>query len=264
MPVTLVDDLGHPVAVDPDAPPARIVSLVPSLSETLVSWGLHDRIVGVTEWCIAPVDAFGGAARVRGTKNPDIAAIVELEPDLVVANEEENRRVDVERLRAAGVPVWVTAPRSLIEVAGCFDRLGPVVGAAGAAAALASAIRSACGRADAARADRGRGLRTFCPVWRDPWIAVGIDTIAADLLHHAGLDVLPRESRYPRVELAEIAALEPEVVLLPDEPYEFGSADAEVFADWPASVHLVDGMALTWWGPRTPAALDAFAAIASA
>lgn len=261
--MTLVDDLGHPVAGDPDAPPARIVSLVPSLSETLVSWGLHDRIVGVTEWCIAPVDAYGDAARVRGTKNPDIAAIIGLAPDVVIANEEENRRVDVERLREAGVKVWVTAPRSLAEVADCFDRLGPLVGAADEASSLAAEIRSACDRAAAARVGRGGGRRTFCPVWRDPWIAVGTDTIAADLLHHAGLDVIPREPRYPRVELADIAALGPEVVLLPDEPYEFGSVDAEVFADWSAAVHLVDGMALTWWGPRTPAALGAFAAIAA-
>lgn len=261
--MTLDDDLGHPVAVDPDRPPARIVSLVPSISETLVSWGLHDRIVGVTEWCIAPADAYGHAKRVRGTKNPDIAAIVGLAPDVVIANEEENRRVDVERLREAGVQVWVTTPRSLAEVADCFDRLGPVVGASDAAASLASEIRSACERAAAARTERGGGLRTFCPVWRDPWVAVGTDTIAADLLRHAGLDVVPHEPRYPRVELAEIAAFEPEVVLLPDEPYEFGPVDAEVFADWPASVHLVDGMALTWWGPRTPAALDTFSTIAS-
>ncbi len=254
------DDLGHHVELVDE--PRRIVSLVPSISETLASWGLADRLVGVTEWCVEPPHAFDHAARVRGTKNPDVAAIVGLAPDVVVANEEENRRADVERLRDAGVRVWVTAPRSLTEVADCVERLGPVVGAEGPARRLADEIRGALAGAAHERRALDRPLRAFCPVWRDPWIAVGTGTIAADLLHHAGFDVVPDEPRYPRVELDAVAALDPDVVLLPDEPYEFGAADAEVFADWRAPVRLIDGATLTWWGPRTAAALRTFTALA--
>lgn len=198
---------------------------------------------------------------MRGTKNADVPAIVALRPDVVVANREENRRVDVERIRAAGVKVEVTDPTSLVEVVECVEHLGRVVGVEEPAFELADAIRSALAEASDAQQPP---LRTFCPVWRDPWIAVGTGTIAADLLRRAGFVVVPAEPRYPRVDLDEIAASDPDVVLLPDEPYEFGEADREPFARWRARVHLVDGVALTWWGPRTPAAIAEFRSRAAA
>jgi ABC-type Fe3+-hydroxamate transport system substrate-binding protein len=231
--------------------PARIVSLVPSLTETLASWGIEP--VGATDWCVSP--ELPDAVRVRGTKNPDVPLVISLAPDLVVADQEENRKVDVERLRAAGIPVYVTAPRSLAQVADSLERLGTVVGVEDRGRSLAEEIRSAIASPPPAR------RRVFCPVWRDPWIAVGTDTIAADLLHHAGLDVVTREPRYPRVELDEVRSLRPEVVLLPSEPYEFGEADVAAFDGWAAAVHLVDGQQLTWWGPRTPGAVAAFRAL---
>lgn len=236
----------------------RIVSLVPSITEMLASWGLADRLVGATDWCTSP--DLPGVTRVRGTKNPDVPAIVALGPDVVVANREENRRVDVERLRAAGVKVEVTDPTSLVEVVACVEHLGRVVGAAEPAFELADAIRSALAEASEVQEPP---LRTFCPVWRDPWIAVGAGTIAADLLRRAGFAVVPAEPRYPRVDLDDIAAGDPDVVLLPDEPYEFGAADLQPFARWRAQVHLVDGVALTWWGPRTPVALADFRSLAA-
>jgi ABC-type Fe3+-hydroxamate transport system substrate-binding protein len=234
--------------------PRRLVSLVPSLTETLASWGLADRIVGVTDWCVSP--ELPGVVRVRGTKNPDIARIIELAPDLVVANEEENRKVDVERLRAAGLAVHVTSPRSLDEVVVCFEGLGELLGVEEPAAHLVAEITAAL---DGEAPDP---LRTFCPVWRDPWIAVGTDTIAADLLRRCGFDVVPEVPRYPRVELDDIARLDPDVVLLPDEPYEFGPVDMVDFAGWRAEVRLIDGAALTWWGPRTAQAVRRFRTLA--
>lgn len=246
---TLLDDLGHPVPVA--GAPKRIVSLVPNLSETLWWWHLSDRVVGVTDWCVAPPHGFPHATRVRGTKNPDTAAIVDLAPDVVVANQEENRELDVARLRDAGVPVWVTAPRSIEQAATSLADLGEVLGVGGAGAGLALTIRRAVARLAAAQAD----LRAFVPVWRDPWMAVGTDTIAGDLLRLAGFAVVPAEPRYPQVALDDVAALDPDVVLLPDEPYAFGDDDRSAFADWRARVRLVDGTALTWWGPRTASAL---------
>jgi ABC-type Fe3+-hydroxamate transport system substrate-binding protein len=245
----VTDEHGTPVQVP--ASPRRIVSLVPCVSEAL--WWMHlaDRVVGVTEWCVAPPHAFPDATRVRGTKNPDVSAVVALEPDLVVANDEENRELDVRRLRDAGVPVYVTGPRSVAGAAETYRRLGIVRGAAGAGGGLAQSIE----RATTIHAHDGPALEVFVPVWREPWMAVGTDTFAADLLRTCGMQVVPAAPRYPRVDLDEIAAEQPDAVLLPDEPYAFGEADRAAFAGWGTRTRLLDGTALTWWGPRTPTAL---------
>jgi ABC-type Fe3+-hydroxamate transport system substrate-binding protein len=252
---TPVDDLDHPVPLS--GPPARIVSLIPSLSETLWWWHLADRVVGVTDWCVAPPHGFPRATRVRGTKNPDTAAVIALAPDLVVANEEENRDLDVVRLREAGVPVYVTKVRSVTEAASSLAALAAVLGVEAAGAGLAQDIQRALARLPTDVTP----LSTFCPVWRDPWMAVGTDTFSADLLARAGFHVVPEQPRYPTVDLADIADVD--AVLLPDEPYAFSDVDREAFAGWSARVRLIDGTALTWWGPRTPSALVSLARLAA-
>ena len=246
---TPVDDLGHPVPLR--GRPRRIVSLVPNLTETLWWWHLEDRVVGATQWCVAPPHGYPNATRVRGTKNPDTAAVIDLAPDVVVANAEENRELDVARLREAGLSVYVTAPRSIEDAARSLADLGEVLGVGGAGAGLAQAIRRAVARVGADRAD----LRAFVPVWREPWMAVGTETIAGDLLRLGGFEVVPQEPRYPAVDLDEVAGMDVDAVLLPDEPYLFTDEHRTDFADWSARVRLVDGTALTWWGPRTPSSL---------
>jgi ABC-type Fe3+-hydroxamate transport system substrate-binding protein len=265
----VVDDLGHEQPLP--AAPSRIVSLVPSLSETLWWWHLADRVVAVTDWCVAPPRAFDHAARVRGTKNPDVGRIVELAPDLVVADQEENRELDVRRLREAGVAVVVTRVRGLDDAVRTLTWLGQAVGAGSAGAATAQAIARAADQLGVVAAP----LRTFCPVWRDGvpegadpdgevWWATGRATFAGDLLRRAGFAVVPDDpsGRYPRLPLAEVRSLDPDVVLLPDEPYVFGEADRAVFRGWRARTRLLDGTALTWWGPRTPHALGDLARLA--
>lgn len=248
-----LDELGAEVTL-PDVP-QRIVSLVPSLSETLWWLRVSDRVVGLTDYCVAPPHGFPNAVRVRGTKNPDVGAIEALSPDLVIANEEENREIDVARLREAGVPVYVTAPRTVPEAAATLANVGAVVGEEKGGEGLAQSIERALDQLSSA-GDRER-LRTFCPIWRDPWMATGRATYAADLLAWTGYEVVPSgaDGRYPAVELSEVEALDPDVVLLPDEPYAFGVDDREVFADWRARTRLIDGTQLTWYGPRTPYAL---------
>ena len=255
---TVHDDLGDTVTV-PERP-ERVVSLVPSLSEVLWWWRLADRMVGVTDWCVAPPRAFDHARRVRGTKNPDVGAVVALEPDLVVANEEENRELDVRRLREAGVAVYVTRVRTVAEAADVLARLGAVLGVERAAQELRASILRALGALPVEQPP----LATFCPVWRDPWMATGRATFAGDLLARCGFGVVPAEpdARYPQVELEEVAEADPEVVLLPDEPYRFETRDRAAFAEWRARVRLVDGTALTWWGPRTPHAVGELARLA--
>ncbi len=257
---TVVDDLGAEVRV-PERP-QRLVSLVPNLSETLWWWHLADRVVAVTDHCVAPPRAFDDARRVRGTKNPDVSAIIDLAPDLVVANEEENRELDVRRLREAGLAVYVTRVRTVRDAAEALGRLGAAVGVPAAGMGLRHALLRALDQ----RRPPARAVSAACPIWRDgdhrgddeTWWLVGGDTFAGDLLDRCGFrPALPEiaDGRYPRLRLGALADADPDVVLLPDEPYAFAAQDAEVFARWRARVRYLDGTALTWWGPRTPHAL---------
>lgn len=217
----------------------RVVSIVPSLTEAVAATA-PGLLVGATDWCTHPADL--DVPRIRGTKNPDVNAIVALRPDLVVANQEENRRPDLDALRAAGLAVHVTDIRTLD----------------GAIASLARML-AACGldrpawldeaeQAWAAVPEPATRRRAVIPIWRRPWMAVGSDTFTGALLARLGIDnVLGADpERYPRFDPA---ALPPhELVVLPDEPYRFTAADGpEAFPSVPAA--LVSGRLLTWYGP---------------
>ncbi|WP_238005783.1 helical backbone metal receptor [Dactylosporangium sp. AC04546] len=225
-------------------PPRRIVSLVPSLSEALAVT-VPDRLVGVTDWCTHPPGL--DLPRVRGTKNPDRNAVAALRPDLVVANREENRRVDVERLRAAGLPVWVTVIESLDEAFRSMRRLftGPL------AVAEPDWLRAAEGewrRPPAAETRPGR--RVVVPVWRDPWMVVGARTFTGDVLSRLGLEHVfgTATERYPHVDLDDLRSAGADLVLLPDEPYAFTADEGPEAFPGVATV-FVSGRALTWYGP---------------
>ncbi|MEM7409561.1 MAG: helical backbone metal receptor [Myxococcota bacterium] len=246
----------------------RIVSLVPSLSEALFALGLGARVVGVTDWCVHPAEAVAALPKVGGTKNPDLARIRELSPDLVIANREENRERDVERLREAGLPVWVTYPRTVEQAIGLLEEI------AGLGAPEASGNTVLARVRDAFQARRALQVpnptRVFCPIWKRPWMAVGSDTYADDLLGVCGgvnVFAARTERRYPIVEESEIVASQPEVILLPDEPYAFGLADASELArlDIPAAqegrIHCLDGTLVSWYGPRIAEALDQIGAL---
>jgi ABC-type Fe3+-hydroxamate transport system substrate-binding protein len=233
------DDLGHPVGVP--RPARRVVSLVPSLTES-VAVTRPAALAGATIWCTHPADL--DVPRVRGTKNPDLAAIARLEPDLVLANQEENRRVDVERLRAAGVPVWVTVIRTLDEAIASLRAMFTV--------ALGWPSPSWLDAAEQAwrSPPPGPPVRAVIPVWRDPWMVVGSATFTGDVAARLGLGNVygDHPGRYPHVSLDDVAARGPELVVLPDEPYPFGPADGpEMFPG--QRVALVEGRSLTWYGP---------------
>ncbi|WP_138758519.1 helical backbone metal receptor [Modestobacter altitudinis] len=235
----LLDDLA--TAVPLPGPPRRVVSLVPSLTEALAVT-VPDRLVGATDWCTHPAGL--DVPRVRGTKNPDRAAIEALRPDLVVANQEENRRLDVERLRAAGVPVWVTVTESVDQALASMRRLFADVLGVGTPEWLRVAT------AEWGRPPELPGTRVAVPVWRDPWMVVGARTFTGDVLARLGLvNVFAGSSdRYPHVPLEELRAAGPELVLLPDEPYPFTADDGpEAFAG--TRPVLVSGRQLTWYGP---------------
>jgi ABC-type Fe3+-hydroxamate transport system substrate-binding protein len=233
------DGLGHPVPVS--RPVSQVVSLVPSLTES-VATTRPDALAGATDWCTHPPGL--EVDRVRGTKNPSLAAITALRPGIVLANQEENRRLDVERLRTAGVPVWVTVIRTVDQAFTSLRRMFTDGLGWPEPDWLTEAER--IWRAPPA----GPRLRAVIPVWRDPWMVVGSDTFTGDLAARLGLDNVygSHPERYPHVTLDDIAARQPDVVVLPDEPYPFSPEDGpEAFPRH--RVALVEGRSLTWYGP---------------
>ena len=240
------DDLGYPVRLD--HPARRVVSLVPSLTE-LVAVTRPGALVGATVWCTRPADL--DVRRVRGTKNPDLSAIADLRPDVVLANQEENRRVDVERLRAAGVPVWVTVVQTVDEATASLRRMF--------SEALDWPVPEWLDQAREvwSKPAKAGGLRAAIPVWRDPWMVVGSATFTGDIATRLGLDNVygDHPGRYPHIDLDDLAARRPDVIVLPDEPYPFSEDDGpEMFPRY--RVALVEGRSLTWYGPSLVTAQD--------
>ena len=215
----------------------RVVSLVPSVTETLLAWGVTP--IAVTRFCEHPE-----LPAVGGTKDPDVAAIVMLEPDLVVVNDEENRREDADALQAAGVALHVTTVRSVADVAPTLD-------------ALAAAVHVAGHAAERVEVAPVRHRRAFVPIWRRPWMTMNGDTYGSSVLAELGIDNVfaTAGERYPTVTLEAVAERRPDVVLLPSEPYPFRARHVEEVRALSADVRLVDGQDLFWWGVRTPAAL---------
>ncbi|WNV82543.1 helical backbone metal receptor [Umezawaea sp. Da 62-37] len=226
-----VDDLGEPVPI-PDRP-RRVVSLVPSLTDSVPV----ESLVGVTDYC--PVDT----TRIGGSKYPDVDRVLALGPDLVLTNVEENRAEDVERLRANGIAVWVTAaPATVPQALASIRRL------------LATAwdvepdwlVRSE----EVWRHVEPVWATAVVPVWRRPWVVLGRDTFAGDVLRRLGVANAYADDpeRYPRPSVEDIRAKRADLVVLPDEPYAFSATDGpEAFPG--TRCELVSGRHLTWYGP---------------
>jgi ABC-type Fe3+-hydroxamate transport system substrate-binding protein len=248
--------------------PERIVSLVPSLTEALFAFGAGTRVVGRTRYCLWPPRAVGKVPTVGGTKKVDVPRLLELEPDLVVAVREENSRENVERIQEAGVPVFVGAPESVEGALWLLRELARVVEAPRTEAVLGP-IERVYGRLRE-RVEPANSRRLFVPIWKNPYMSVGSDTYAHDVLETCGGEnVCGGSTRYPVFTLEEVEAAQPEIVLLPDEPYPFSAEDLEDFyaLDIPAAhsdrIHLVDGKLLTWYGPRMASSLTQLAALLS-
>jgi ABC-type Fe3+-hydroxamate transport system substrate-binding protein len=223
----------------------RVVSLVPSVTETLLAWSVMP--VGVTRFCpAAPV------AKVGGTKNPDLNAIQALAPDVVVMDKEENRVEDAESLEQAGLELLVTHVRSVADVEPTLDRLAEAV----------AVERS--NTAALAPSNPAVGVRVWAPIWRRPWMTISRHTYGGSLLDRAGLENVFGDHRdaYPTVTLEDAAGQHPHFVLAPSEPYPFKEKHrVELEAVAPAV--LVDGQDLFWWGSRTAGALGRLTELAT-
>lgn len=268
-------------------PPRRVVSLVPSVTESLFDLGVGDRLIAVTDFCTYPEEGVARLPRVGGTKNPDIARIVAMQPDLVIVNQEENRREDAEALQAAGIPVWVTFPHTVREA---FNLLWSIMDVFDDASMVerVRAMEWTCDWLE--RIEHDPPCKVFAPIWFDPLMTFNADTYAHDLLRICGGEnvfaererqyplkadlgeaeplaaddprAAGRDTRYPRVTLAEVEAAQPDVILLPNEPYPFLERHTLIFSalDIPAArtgrIRLIDGSLLTWHGTRVGRALS--------
>jgi ABC-type Fe3+-hydroxamate transport system substrate-binding protein len=242
-------------------PPRRVVSLVPSVTESLFELGVGGRLIAITDYCAHPADQVGRLPRIGGTKNPDVARIIALQPDLVIANQEENRQADALALQAAGIPVWVTFPKTVRDA---FNLLWNIMYVFDEPS-MVERIRSAEWLCDWLERMEQPECRVFAPIWYEPLMTFNADTFAHDLLRVCGgMNVFAgREARYPQVTLAEVEAAQPDVILLPSEPFAFDESHLPAFAalNVPAARHgrirLVDGSLLTWHGTRIARALNA-------
>lgn len=288
---------GHSKALHFTRPPERVVSLVPSMTESLFELGLGPAVVGVTDYCVHPAKGLAGLPRLGGTKNPRVADIFALQPDLVLANWEENTRSTVEALEARGVPVWVTFPHTVLESLEVLWKLVELFHSPEAGQRLRT-LELALDWAISA-VDEQRVVRYFCPIWQETpqgdqtwWMTFNRRTYPSDLLLLIGgenvfaererryplgadLGLEPaqdpgeRDTRYPRVTAEEVIAVQPEVILLPDEPFAFGEEQARQVADLlsetPAvkndCVFTIDGSLITWHGTRLARALRELPAI---
>jgi ABC-type Fe3+-hydroxamate transport system substrate-binding protein len=239
----------------------RVVSLVPSLTETLLAWGITP--VGVTRFCEQPA-----LTAVGGTKDPDVARIAALAPDVVLVDREESRREDAEALSAAGIALHVTHVRSVADVEPTLEALAVAVGldrrpappeTEGDACSVSRAEQWRPGpELGAWSAPPPAPLRAFVPIWRRPWMTLSARTYGASALAAVGVEVVfaDRPEPYPTVELPDVSAAGANAVLLPTEPYPFSARHVGALAsELGLPARLVDGRDLFWWGARTPAAL---------
>lgn len=239
------DSLGRVIHLPTE--PKRLVSLCPSQTETLWALGAADRLVGRTRYCIQPKGLIERVAVVGGTKKVDIEAVAQLEPDLIIAEKEENTPHDVERLSELA-PVYVTKNESFEEALETIFRLGTLIGADKSATALATAIKKAWEQVPRL----SRPLKVLYLIWQKPFMTVGKATFIGSILERLGLQNLGAhlEGRYPILE--DPLAFEPEVLLLSTEPYPFTSKHLPEFQKlWPkAYLKLVPGDYFAWYGAR--------------
>lgn len=228
--------------------PKRIISLVPSLTELLYYLDLESSVVGITKFCIHPTHWFQEKKRVGGTKNLHFSVIDQLQPDLIIANKEENRLEDILELEKK-YPVYVTDINTLPEAIDVIEKIGLITNTS----AKANQINIKITQAFDALPFPNVYLDVLYLIWKDPYMAVANDTFINDMLESVGFrNVLENQSRYPEINLLEVQSLNPQVILLSSEPYPFKEKHIEeletVFPD--AKIILVDGEMFSWYGAK--------------
>lgn len=249
---TFTDMMGREITIP--FPPKRIISVVPSQTELLYDLGLGDAVVGITKFCVHPEEWFRNKTRVGGTKSLDVEKIKELNPDLIIANKEENTQEEIEAL-AKDFPVWVSDIHNIPQALQMIQVVGQLTGRENETNKLVDDI--VWGFKNIKRAPQPKRVAYY--IWKDPWMSIGGDTFISNMIQTIGWEnVLKERERYPEVSLHALKAYQPEAVLLSSEPYPFKEKHiAEIKDILPdAEVLLVDGEMFSWYGSRMKKAVD--------
>jgi ABC-type Fe3+-hydroxamate transport system substrate-binding protein len=244
--LSVTDQIGNVVTLKNT--PQRIVSVVPSQTELLYHLGLANGIAGITRFCIHPANQVKYMQKVGGTKQLDIDLIKTLNPDLIIANKEENERKQVEELMAL-YPTYISNPITLPGALDMIGNIGELVGAGKAAHRLSVNIRR---EFDRLAYVKPLGLKAAYLIWRKPYMIAGTDTFINDMLQRSGFKNAFNQDRYPEVTMEQLIAVRPDVVLLSSEPYPFKQKHADEFQQAlpGAIIKLVDGEMFSWYGSR--------------
>jgi len=229
--------------------PSRIVSLVPSITETLFELDLEDAVAGITDYCVHPEEKVKNVKRTGGTKNPDVAKIKEIKPDLIIADKHENTRRRIERLMEIA-PVFVTEVNNFDDALKMIELLGKLTGKTQEAKEMNTKIRKGFSRLPKPETSK----TVFFPVWKSPWITVNKDTFIHSLLERLGLEnIFAAEPKpYPQIDEERIRNAHPDFVFLPSEPCTFTPEDVQEIRElFPHSrILTVDGQYFAWYGAR--------------
>jgi len=254
---SFTDQMGREVTFD--FPPKRIISLVPSQTELLFDLGLDEELIGLTKFCIHPIEKFAGRTKVGGTKKLNIDLIKDLKPDLIIGNKEENTQSDIEEL-SEYFPVWMSDIFTLADAKITIALIGEIVNRAPEADYLNHLITAGFNDLQTLALQHDIDKKVAYLIWRKPYMAAGKDTFIDDVLMLNGMTNVITESRYPEVNLAELQALNPDLILLSSEPYPFGLKHiTEIQSAIPkAKIIPVDGEMFSWYGSRLVKAVQYF------
>jgi ABC-type Fe3+-hydroxamate transport system substrate-binding protein len=230
------------------------------LTKTVVDFGLKNKIVGITNFCVDPPDLYRTAARIGGTKDPDLSAIAKLKPTHVIVNSEENRSVDIEALQAS-YQVLSTFPKDPGDVPEMLLEMGRFLGVESVASQEAAQLASDLTRLTHEVSPLAYLGRTCVYlIWRDPWMAVSRDTYISRFLERLGFEnLINTDARYPQVNPADIVERAPDVIFMSSEPWPFRMRDADAWREVTglkdSKINWIDGKAMSWYGTSTREAL---------
>lgn len=251
------DQLGNQIQIN--FPPKRIVSLVPSQTELLFDLGLDEQIVGLTKFCIHPIEKFAAKQKVGGTKKLNLNVIRDLKPDLIIGNKEENSKVDIETLQEE-FPVWMSDIYTLEDAGRTIDDIGTLIDRQPEANYLNHLITAGFRDLQTLALQRGINKTAAYVIWKEPYMFAGRNTFIHDVLTKIGLRNIITQSRYPAIDLSLLVELDPDFVFLSSEPYPFKQKHIEEIAKVlpQAKVLLVDGEMFSWYGSRLVKAVQYF------
>ncbi|WP_231460087.1 MULTISPECIES: helical backbone metal receptor [unclassified Pedobacter] len=254
---SFTDGMGREVIMN--FPPKRIISIVPSQTELLFDLGLDSEIIGLTKFCIHPIEKFAERTKVGGTKKLNIDLIKDLKPDLIIGNKEENTQSDIEELETY-FPVWMSDIFTLDDAMSAISEIGALVDRAPEASYLNHLISAGFKDLKALALQNRIDKKVAYLIWRKPFMAAGKNTFIDDVLLSNGMVNVIKQERYPEVGLSQLVELNPKLILLSSEPYPFKDKHiAEIQNELPnAKVILVDGEMFSWYGSRLVKAVQYF------